>query len=105
MNTGEILFVFCRLFFGAAAAFFAIMLWSKTRDIVWMLMAGGTITAYGENLYNVLNLFGISAFPAALTPVSLAAAALSNIPVLFFIAAFVVLLVRSYGHRDGGSPA
>jgi hypothetical protein len=95
MDTGEILFVFCRLFFGAAAAFFAIILWSKTRDIAWMLMAGGTITVYGENLYNVLDLFGFSVFFSTIETIPLAAAALSNIPALFFIAAFVVAFVQS----------
>jgi hypothetical protein len=101
MDTGEILFAFCRLFFSAAAAFFAITLWSKSRDIVWMLMAGGTVTAYGESLYTVLGFFGISAFFSALESMSPLAAALSNIPVLFFIAAFAVALARSYGRREG----
>ncbi|MDR2747509.1 MAG: hypothetical protein LBB77_08700 [Treponema sp.] len=100
MDTGEITLIFCRLLLGGLAAFFAIMLWSKTRDIAWMLMAGGTITAYGENLYAMLDAFGLSPFPAiGLIPL---AAALSNIPVLFFIAAFCVMVVRSYGRRQKG---
>jgi hypothetical protein len=99
MDTGELVIVFCRLILRAAAAFLAIMLWSKTRDIAWMLMVGGTVTAYGEHLYNVLNAVGISASPWAAESIPLAAAALSNIPVFFFIAAFLVMVVRSYGHR------
>jgi hypothetical protein len=97
MNTREIIFVFCRLFFGAVAAFFGIMLWSRTRDIAWMLTAGGVITAYGESLYNVLRALGISILPPAVAPPL--AAVLSGIPVLFFIAALFVMVLRSYGGR------
>jgi hypothetical protein len=100
MDMRELLFVFCRLFLWAAAAFFAIMLWSRTRDIAWMLMSGGTIVAYGENLYGVLNIFGISALPSAAESFPLAAV-LSNIPVLFFTAGFLVKAVRSYGRPRG----
>jgi membrane protein implicated in regulation of membrane protease activity len=98
MDTGEIILVFCRLFLGAAAAFFAILLWSRTRDIAWMLMAGGVIVAYGESLYGVLDVFGISALPSAVESFPLAAV-LSSIPVLFFIAALLVMVLRPYGDR------
>jgi hypothetical protein len=98
MGNGEIALVFCRLLLGGAAAFFAIMLWSRTRDIAWMLMVGGAVTAYGGNLYEVLDMFGV--FPSFIfESAPLAAAALSTIPVLFFIAAFFVMVVRSYGQR------
>ncbi|MDR0731513.1 MAG: hypothetical protein LBF63_07575 [Treponema sp.] len=98
MDSGEAVFVFSRLVIGALAAFFAIMLWSRTRDIAWMLMIGGAITAYGENLYQVLNLFGISALPV-IGPVPLLAIILSNVPVLFYISAFLVMVIRSYRYR------
>jgi hypothetical protein len=94
MDTRELLFVFCRLVLGGAAAFFAIMLWSKTRDIAWMLMVGGAVAAYGERLYAVLNSLGFFNSPAPL-----AAAVLSGIPVLFFTAAFLVMVIRAYGNR------
>ncbi|MDR3247536.1 MAG: hypothetical protein LBT39_02015 [Treponema sp.] len=99
MDTGEMLFVFSRLVLGALAAFFAIMLWSKTRDIAWMLMVGGTIAAYGETLYAILDLFGISSVVPALGPLPIIAMVLSNLPVFFFISAFLVMVIRSYGHR------
>jgi hypothetical protein len=99
MDTGELLLISSRLVLGAAAAFFAIMLWSKTRDIAWMLMVGGTIVAYGEALYAVLDSFGISTPLPVLQSAPLAAVLLTNIPVLFFIAAFLVMVVRSYGRH------
>jgi hypothetical protein len=95
MDTGEMVFIFCRLVLGAAAAFFAIVLWSGTRDIAWMLMAGGTVAAYGESLFIVLDTFGISI--PAVESVPTAAMALSTIPILFFIAAFLVMVIRFYG--------
>jgi hypothetical protein len=97
MDNGQAIFVFSRLVIGALAAFLAIMLWSRTRDIAWMLMVGGTITAYGESLYTVLNLFGISAPLPVIGSVPLLAIVLSNVPTLFYISAFLVMVVRSYG--------
>jgi hypothetical protein len=103
MDTREIIFVLCRLCLGAMAAFFAIMLWSRTRDIAWILMAGGIIAAYGENLYQALDAFGISVLPPALDSFPLAAA-LSGVPLLFFIAALFVMVFRSYGGRRERPP-
>jgi hypothetical protein len=95
MDTGEMIVVLSRLIMGALAAFFAIMLWSRTRDIAWMLMVGGTIAAYGEVLFGVLGLFGMSpAVPGSLPLVTLI---VPNIPVMFFISAFLVMVIRSYG--------
>ncbi|MDR2376843.1 MAG: hypothetical protein LBD96_10455 [Treponema sp.] len=99
MDSGEAIFVFSRLVIGALAAFFAIMLWSRTRDTAWLLMIGGTITAYGESLYTILNLFGISAPLPAISPVPVLAIVLSNVPMLFYMAAFLVMVARSYGYR------
>jgi hypothetical protein len=99
MDTGEMLFVFSRLVFGALAVFFAIMLWSKTRDIAWMLMVGGTIVAYGETLYAILDLFGLSATVPTIGSLPLTAIILPNLPTLFFILAFLVMVIRSYGRH------
>ncbi|MDL2230155.1 hypothetical protein LJC14_07905, partial [Treponema sp. OttesenSCG-928-L16] len=60
MDTGEIIYIVSRLFLGALASFFAIMLWSKTRDTAWMLVVIGTIAAYIETVYSILELFGIT---------------------------------------------
>jgi hypothetical protein len=99
MDTGQAIFIISRLIIGALAVFFAIMLWSRTRDIAWMLMIGGIIAAYGEVLYTVLNLFGITAALPAIGSVPVLTIILSNVPVLFFISAFLVMVVRSYGRR------
>jgi hypothetical protein len=97
MDSGQTALVFSRLITMGLAAFFAIALWSRTRDSAWMLMVGGTIIAYGETLYTVLKLFGIAAPPLTSGSASLWAGILSNAPVLFYISAFIVMVVRSYG--------
>jgi len=100
MDSGQILFVTSRLIFGALASFFAIMLWSKTRDAAWMLIVIGTIAAYVEIVYSILDLFGITKGDKFLIGSVPAAAIL--LPVLrmsFFIAAFLIMIIRKYRHR------
>ncbi|MDR1637280.1 MAG: hypothetical protein LBR93_08065 [Treponema sp.] len=95
MDTGELIYLSSRLFLGALASFFAIMVWSKTRDAVWMLMVMGTLAAYIENVYVILDLFGISWEKTPLTgsaPLSLIL--LPGLANVFFIAAFLVMVIR-----------
>jgi hypothetical protein len=100
MDTGEIVYISSRLLLGALASFFAIMLWSKTRDVAWMLMVIGTIASYIETVYSILNLFGITGKGlVSIGSVSLAAIALPCLPVMFFIAAFMVMVFRKYRRR------
>ncbi|MCL1812319.1 MAG: hypothetical protein FWG29_02215 [Treponema sp.] len=94
MDAGEIVFIVSRMTTGALAAFFAIMLWSKTRDIAWMLMVIGTIAAYIETVYSILVLFGITGDQVSIGSVPVAAILLPNLRTGFFIAAFVVMVVR-----------
>ncbi|WP_010262322.1 hypothetical protein [Treponema primitia] len=99
MDIGEILYISSRLFLGALAAFLAIMLWSKTRDMAWMLMVIGTIAAYAEIVYSILGLFGITQGTVPLVgSIPLPALILSNLPTGFLIAAFLVMVIRKF-HR------
>ncbi|MDR2028421.1 MAG: hypothetical protein LBP93_02650 [Treponema sp.] len=100
MDTGEIVYISSRLFLGALASFFAIILWSKSRDVAWMLMVIGTIAAYAEIVYSILNVFGISGGGLiSIGSVPLASIILPNLPTVFFIAAFVVMVIRKFRHR------
>ena len=100
MDSGQIVFMFSRLILGALATFFAIMLWSKTRDAAWMLLVIGAIAAYTETVYAVLNLFGIT---GKLTPfigsLSLPSILLPALHSCFLIAAFLIMVVRRYRYR------
>jgi uncharacterized membrane protein len=100
MDAGQIIFIISRLVLGALASFFAIMLWSKTRDIAWMLMVIGTIAAYIETVYSIMDLFGITAGDTLLVgSVPAAAILLPCLRMIFFIAAFLVMVIRRYRRR------
>jgi hypothetical protein len=102
MDIGEAVYVSSRLVLGALAAFFAIMLWSRTRDAAWMLVVAGTIAAYGETVYSVLQLFGIGGEnPLSIGSMPLASIALPCLPTAFFIAAFMVMVIRKYRFGQG----
>ena len=99
MDSGQIALVSSRLFLGSVGAFFAIMLWSKTRDAAWMLVVTGTIAAYIEIVYSILDMFGITAdYELYAGSVSLAAIILPALRMSFFIAAFLVMIIRKYRH-------
>jgi hypothetical protein len=95
MDLGQMVFIYSRLILGALAAFLAIMLWSKTRDMAWMLIVIGTITAYIEVVYSVLELLGIAArYGLFIGSVPLVATLLTTLRMLFFIAAFLIMVIR-----------
>ena len=97
MDLGQTVYILCRLILGALASFFAIMLWSKTRDVAWMLMVIGTIAAYVETVYSILNIFGISGRTIlSIGSMPLMSILLPSLPTIFFIATLVVMVVRKY---------
>ena len=100
MDSGQLIYILSRLGLGALASFFAIMLWSRTRDVAWMLMVIGTIAAYVEIVYAILNLFGINSGSFfTIGSVPLMSILLPCLPTVFFIAAFAVMVVRKYRRR------
>jgi hypothetical protein len=103
MDTGNLVYILIRLILGALASFFAIMLWSKTRDPAWMLMVTGTIAGYGGIVYSTLGVLGITGgavFPAEIPfpqgSIPAAALILVNLPACCFIAACLVMIVRKF---------
>ena len=97
MDTGQAIYILSRLILGALASFFAIMLWSRTRDVAWMLMVIGTIAVYVETVYSILNLFGIGGGNILLIgSVPLMSIILPCLPMIFFISAFAVMVARKY---------
>ena len=95
MDWGQIISVYSRLILGAAAAFLAIMLWAKKRDAAWLLIVAGTITAYGEIVYSVVELLGFTAISGlVIGSVPLAAILLPALRMIFFAAAFLIMVVR-----------
>jgi hypothetical protein len=84
-----------RLTVGAFATFFAILLWSRTRDIAWVLVVVGTLLLYAEIVYTTLERFGVVGTELwSVSGVPLFKLLLINLPMVFYIAAFVVVLAR-----------
>jgi len=99
MDMGQGVLIFSQLVLGALASFFAIMLWSKSRDTAWMLIVIGTIASYIEIIYSILKLFGfISTDFLLIGSVPFAAILLPSLRMIFFIAAFYVMVVKRNRH-------
>jgi hypothetical protein len=100
MNFGEIIFISSRLTLGALTAFFAIMLWSRTRDAAWMLMVMSTLAAYVEIVYSILEFFGITEkMTMTIGSVPLASILLPNLSSVFILSAFLVMVFRKYRNK------
>ena len=101
MDSGHLIYIICRLVLGAAAAFLAILLWAKTRDLAWMLMVIGVLASYVEVVYSILELFGLGGvFGAYIGSKSVASILFPCLPLVFFIAAFAVMVARNYRRFD-----
>jgi hypothetical protein len=96
MDSGHLIYIICRLVLGTAAAFLAILLWAKTRDIAWMLMIIGVLANYVEVVYNILELLGISGALPRIGSRSVMSILFPCLPLVFFIAAFAVMAARNY---------
>jgi len=95
MATEAMILILSRLIFGAIATFLAIVLWSRTRDAAWMLIVIGTIVGYGEVLFTTLESFGMVSLTALnIQGVSVFELVLANLPTVFFILAFAVMIAR-----------
>ena len=100
MDWGQVVYVLSRLILGAIVSFLAIMLWSRTRDVAWMLVIIGIIAAYVDTIYVIMSLFGIvNEGNFAIGSMPLMLILLSSLPAMFFIAALSVMVVRKYRPR------
>ena len=95
MDTGQTILIFSQLTLGAVATFLAIMLWSRTRNSAWMLIIIGAIIAYVEIVYSILTMFGMAGDFLVLGYVPVVSFTLPLVRMVFFIAAFLVMIIRS----------
>lgn len=98
MSLGILLYLVSRLIVVAVTAFLAIVLWSRTRDLAWMLIVIGAVASYADLLFDLLVRFGLLD-EAGFSPlgIPLGQILFSNLPFLFFSAAFVVMILRKRG--------
>jgi hypothetical protein len=95
MGTEQIILIASRFLLGAVATFLAILVWSRTRDIAWMLIVVGTVAHYGDVVFDALELLGVVQLDQlTISGVAVFPIILSNLPMLFFSAAFLVIVVR-----------
>lgn len=96
MMQSQIILYTVKLVLGGIAAFLAIMLWSKTRDIAWMALVAGTVTSYGSIVYEMFSVFGIIKEQGiSIFGIPLATLLFTVIPSLFYIFAFIMMIFRS----------
>lgn len=95
MTQSQMILYVIKLILGGAWAFSAILLWSKTKDSVWMCLVTGSVCKYASLVYEMFVTLGVIV-PEALNicgiPVSMLV--FTVLPDLFFIAAFVIMLIR-----------
>ena len=95
MAASDIATILSQISFGAVATFLAIMYWSHTRDIAWMLIIVSVIVQYGQIMYSTFRMFGILGGDIYIIKNILdIGTLLSIIPLVFISSAFIVLLVR-----------
>ena len=84
-----------RLGVGAVGTFFAILLWSQTRDAAWVLVIIGTLLAYAQVVVSTLAGFGIigGRLPEV-SGIPLPQLVLENLPMLLYACAFIVMVAR-----------
>lgn len=96
MSTGDLILSVIKLAAGGFAAFFAILLWSKTRDTAWMSLVAGTVTSYAGIVYEILYGFGLfTKGMIEIFGISIASLFFTIVPPLFYIAAFIIMLSRT----------
>jgi hypothetical protein len=95
MESSELITLIARLGTGALATFFAIVLWSTTRDTAWLLVIVGTILRYAEIMYSTFQLFGILTGETMIFGVPIVRILLTNLPAVFYSIAFIVMITRS----------
>jgi len=98
MELGEFILILSKLGMGAIATFFAILLWSRTRDIAWVLVIIGTLIHYAEVVFSTLVDFGILAgeelWNVTGSGIPVFKILLVNLPVLFYSIAFLTVIAR-----------
>ena len=95
METAELVAIIVKLGVGAMATFFAIVLWSMTRDSAWLFIIMGVILRYGGIMYDTFQLFGILTNETLVLGLPLVTLLLTNLPYVFFTVAFIIMIARS----------
>lgn len=95
MSVKDIIMMASQVSIGAIVTFLAILLWSHTREVEWMLIIMGVVIKYVEILIDIFTLLGVVKAEIYLIPNMVDIELILKIlPPLFYGAAFIVHLVR-----------
>jgi hypothetical protein len=95
MSAGDTILLASRLATAALAAFLAILLWSRTRDLAWMLIVIGVISSYADILFDLLARLGlVDESRYSLLGLPIGRILLQNLPYLFLCSALIVMISR-----------
>lgn len=95
MEFPQLVLIIIKLIFGGLSSFFAILLWSKTRDLAWMSLVCASLCTYAAIVYDVLENLGI--IPADIWTfygVSLVSLFFAIVPSIFYMLSFSIMLKR-----------
>ncbi len=96
MGEQEIIIYCIKLVAGGFAAFFAIMLWSKSRDAAWMSLVASVITSYAGTVFFMLRDLGVIAVNGiSVFGVPVVTLAFEIVPSFFLILALFLMLKQS----------
>lgn len=96
MTQSQMILYVIKLVLGGIAAFCSILLWSKTKDSVWMSLVAGVVVKYAGVVYEILSSLGIVLpWNAVVWGISVPTLVFAALPDIFFIAAFVLMLKRN----------
>ncbi|UTC63224.1 hypothetical protein E4O05_04890 [Treponema sp. OMZ 787] len=93
LSQGYPILLFTKLFLGAVAVFFGIIVWSKTKKVSMILFVLGVFLLYISILTDTLTYFGFintKFFTIGHLPVL--SLIFESVPIVFFIASFCVFL-------------
>lgn len=96
MTQSQVILYVVKLVLGGIAAFCSILLWSKTKDSVWMSLVAAVVSKYAGIVYEILSVLGISLpWDVVLWGIPVSTLVFTVLPDVFFIAAFVLMLKRN----------
>ncbi len=95
MSAGLSIWLVSRFAVAGVMTFLAIVLWSRTRDVAWMLIVIGAVSSYADVLFDLFVRTGLlNEDRLVLYGLPVARMVFSNLPYLFLSAAFIAMIVR-----------
>lgn len=96
MEQTELIIYIIKLVLGGAAAFTAILLWSRTGESAWMCIIAGIVVSYGGIVYSLLVELGIlSVDRLRIGNLPLTSLVFAAVPSVLYILGFSIMISRT----------